>query len=43
MDSCSLIYIPSFIKISIDVQTILRLCLTNLRGCNVSITGGRVL
>jgi hypothetical protein len=36
--SCSMIQIPSFIKIGIGLQAILRFCLRNLRGCNVGIT-----
>jgi hypothetical protein len=36
-----MIYIPSFIKISTDIEGILRFCLSNQRGCNVGITDGR--
>jgi hypothetical protein len=36
-------YIPSVMKIGIDVQAVLRFCLRNLRGCNIAITGGRDL
>jgi hypothetical protein len=43
MASYGIIYIPSFIKIGIGVQAILRFCLGNLRGCNVGITDGSVL
>jgi hypothetical protein len=35
-----MINIPSFMKIGIGVQAILRFCLENLRGCNVGITEG---
>jgi hypothetical protein len=38
-----MIYVPSFMKIGTGVQAILRLCLKNLRCCNVDITGGRDL
>jgi hypothetical protein len=37
------IYIPSFMKICTGVEGILRLCLSNLKGCNVFITDGRDL
>jgi hypothetical protein len=40
MASCSMIYLPSFMKICIGVQAILRFCLRNLRGCD-GITDGR--
>jgi hypothetical protein len=43
MAFCSMIQIPSFMKIGAGVQTVFRLCLTNLRGCNVGITNGRDL
>jgi hypothetical protein len=39
----SMIYLPRFKTIGIGVQTILRFCLNNLRGCNVGITVGRDL
>jgi hypothetical protein len=42
MASGGMIYIPSFMKIGIGVQAILRFRLRNLRGCNV-ITDGRNL
>jgi hypothetical protein len=35
MDSCGIIYLPSFMKIDTGVQAILRFFLRNLRGCNV--------
>jgi hypothetical protein len=41
MASCGILYIPSSLKIGTGVQAILRLCLRNLRGCNVDITNGR--
>jgi hypothetical protein len=41
MDSGSMIYIPSFMKIGSGIEEILRFCLRNLRGCNVGITDGR--
>jgi hypothetical protein len=37
------IHTPSFVKIDIGVQEILRFCLSNLNGCNVGITDGRDL
>jgi hypothetical protein len=37
------IYIPSFMKVDIGVQAILKLCLRNLKGCNVGITDERAL
>jgi hypothetical protein len=40
MASRGMINMPSFIKNGIGVQVILRLCLRNLRGCNVGITEG---
>jgi hypothetical protein len=36
-----IIYIPSFMKIGTGVQAILRLCLKDLRGCDVGITSGK--
>jgi hypothetical protein len=41
MASCDMIYLPSFMKIGTGVQTILRFCLRNLKGCNVGITDRR--
>jgi hypothetical protein len=38
MASCSMIYIPCFMKIGIGIQAILRFYLSNLRGCNDCIT-----
>jgi uncharacterized protein YraI len=38
--SGGMIYIPLFINIGTGVQTILRFCLSTLKGCNVDITGG---
>jgi hypothetical protein len=35
--------LPSFMKIDIGVQTILRFCLSNLNSCNVGISDGRDL
>jgi hypothetical protein len=43
MASGGMIYLPSFMKIGIGVQGILRFCLRNLRGCDVGITEGRDL
>jgi hypothetical protein len=43
MASCGMIYVPSFMKIGTGVQAVLKLCLRNLRGCNVGITDGRDL
>jgi hypothetical protein len=43
MTSDGMIYIPSFMNIGRGIQAILRLCLRNLRGCNVGITDGRDL
>jgi uncharacterized protein YraI len=40
---CGMIYLPGFKKIATGVQAILRGCLRNLKGCNVSITDGRDL
>jgi hypothetical protein len=39
--SCSMIYVPSFMKIGIGVQTIFRFLLITLRGCNVGVSDGR--
>jgi hypothetical protein len=35
-----IIYVPSFMKIDAGVLAILRICLRNLRGCNVAVTDG---
>jgi hypothetical protein len=43
MASDGMIYIPSLMKIGIDVEVILRFCLRNMRSCNVGITDGREL
>jgi hypothetical protein len=43
MASCCMIYIRNFMKIDAGVQAILRVCLKNLRGCNVGVTNGRNL
>jgi hypothetical protein len=43
MASCGMMYIPSFMKIGIDVQSILRFCLNNLKGCDVGNTDGKDL
>jgi hypothetical protein len=43
MPSSGMIYVPSFMKIGTSIQATLRLCLRNLRGCNVGITDGRDL
>jgi hypothetical protein len=40
MGSGDVIGIPSFMKISTDVEGILRFCLSHLKGCNVGRTGG---
>jgi hypothetical protein len=40
MASCSMIYIPSVMKIGIGVQEVLRFFLNNLNGCN-GITDGK--
>jgi hypothetical protein len=42
MASCGIIYLPSFMKIGIGVQAILRIVLRILRGCDVGITDGRI-
>jgi uncharacterized protein YraI len=41
MDSCGMIYVPSFVKIDTGVQAILRFCFRNFGGCNVGINDGR--
>jgi hypothetical protein len=41
MISGGMINIPSFMKIAISVQAILRFCLRKVRNCNVGITEGR--
>jgi hypothetical protein len=41
--SCGTMYIPRFMKIDAYIQAILRLCPSNLRGCNVGTTDGRDL
>jgi hypothetical protein len=41
MASCGMIYIPSFMKIGTGAQAILRVCLRNLRSCDIGITDGR--
>jgi hypothetical protein len=38
MDSCSMIYIPSFMNIDTAIHRILRICFRNLNVCNVGIT-----
>jgi hypothetical protein len=43
MTSCGMIPLPSFMKISRDVQAILRFGFSNLNGCNVGITNGNEL
>jgi uncharacterized protein YraI len=43
MYSCGVINVPSFMKIGRGVQAILRFCLRNLIGCNVSVTDVRDL
>jgi hypothetical protein len=43
MASCGMIYAPSFMKIGIGVQAMLRFCLISLNGCNVGITDGKEL
>jgi uncharacterized protein YraI len=43
MASCGMIYLPSFMKIAIGVQAILRFCLRDVKGCNVGIPDGRNL
>lgn len=41
--SCGIICNQSYMKISIGIQAILRFCLSNLTGCNVSIIDGKEL
>jgi hypothetical protein len=43
MGSDGMIYMPSFMKIGIDVEGILRFSFSNLKYCNVGITDGRDL
>jgi hypothetical protein len=38
-----MIYIPSFMKLGKGFQGIIRVCLSNMRGCNVGITDGKDL
>jgi hypothetical protein len=38
--SCGMLYIPSFMKIDLDIQAILSFWLCSLRGCNVGISDG---
>jgi hypothetical protein len=38
MASCGMIYRPSLMKIGARVQAVLRVCVSNLTGCNVGIT-----
>jgi hypothetical protein len=40
MASRGMIYIPSFMKIGIGAERILRFFLSNLKGCDVDITNG---
>jgi hypothetical protein len=42
MASCNVIHVPSFTKIGVGVQEILRFSVRNLRGCNIGITDGRI-
>jgi uncharacterized protein YraI len=35
-------YIPSFMKIGSGVRVMVKLCLVDLKGCNVGITEGRI-
>jgi hypothetical protein len=42
MGSGGMIYIRSFMKIGVGVQVILRFGYSNLKGCNVGITDGRI-
>jgi hypothetical protein len=37
MTSYGMIFLPSFMKIGIGVQAVLRYCPSNLKGCNVGI------
>jgi hypothetical protein len=41
--SCSMVHVPSFMKIDAGFQAILRFRFRNLRGCNVGISDGRDL
>jgi hypothetical protein len=41
MASCGMICIPSFIKIGIGIEPILRICFISLRDCSVGVTDGR--
>jgi hypothetical protein len=43
MPSCGMIILPSSLKIGTVVQAILRVGLSNLKGCNIGITVGRDL
>jgi hypothetical protein len=43
MASCGMIHIPSLMKIGAGVQAIIRVCLSNFRGCNFRITDRRDL
>jgi hypothetical protein len=43
MTLCGIIYLPSFMKIGIGIQAIIRVFYRNLMGCNVGITDGRDL
>jgi hypothetical protein len=43
MASCSMLYLPSFMKIDTGVRAILRSGLRFLRGFNIDVTDGRVL
>jgi hypothetical protein len=38
MASCGMIHLASIMKIGIEVEAILRFCLSNLNSCNVGIT-----
>jgi hypothetical protein len=40
MGSGGMIYLPSFMKTGTEVQAILRICLTNLKGCNLGVSDG---
>jgi uncharacterized protein YraI len=43
MASCSMIFLPSFMKINKGVQALFRFCLSNMNGCNVGSTNGKDL
>jgi hypothetical protein len=43
MVSCGMIYLQSFMKTGTGVQAILRVFVSNLKGCNAGITDGRDL